>query len=252
MTETQAIDKVLNIALEEVGYRETGENVQKYGKEMHQIQPSNMDYPAAWCDAFVDWCFYKAFGKDLAKKILCGDFDDYTIVSAQLYKNAGRWTQTPKRGHQIFFQNSSGICHTGLVYDVSATMVYTIEGNTSDAVLKRSYDRTAWQIAGYGMPKYELAASTASTGRVGSCTVTLGTFLQGAKDPEINTIQMLLNGKGYKGKDGKKLTVNGVLDENTQYAITTLQKKAGMKDINFGSVAGATWKILLNGYIISS
>ena len=265
MTETQAIQAVIDLALAEVGYHEKASasgldsktanagsgNYTKYGREMHSIQPSNMDYPAAWCDAFVDWLFYRCFGRDLAKKMLCGDFDDYTVISAQLYKNAGRWVSVPKKGYQIFFQNGGGICHTGIVYKVSGGTVYTIEGNSSDQVAKRSYDMGNSRIAGYGMPKYALAAGLPDMpvptvqSRVGTCTVVLGEFIGGCVDPEIKTIQVLLNHKGFKGKDGKKLTVDGELGTNTMYAIEAMQKKAGMKDINFGTVSRKTWLLLL-------
>lgn len=92
-----------------------------------------MDYPAAWCDAFVDWCFYKAYGVANAKALIGGQFNDYTVASANLYKKKGAWHTTPKVGDQVFFKNSSRICHTGLVWKVTDTTVYTIEGNTSSA-----------------------------------------------------------------------------------------------------------------------
>lgn len=176
MTEEQAIQKVLSIAEAEVGYQEKRSpsqlndktanagsgNYTKYNDEMHKIQPSNMDFGAAWCDCFVDWCFYKAFGKELAKKVLCGNFDDYTPNSANLYKKAGRWSNTPKRGYQIFFRNSERICHTGLVYKATKAKVYTIEGNSSNAVRKKSYDIADSSIAGYGMPLYSVVVKEES------------------------------------------------------------------------------------------
>lgn len=172
VTTAKCIDYVINLASNEVGYKEKASpkklyekeanagsnNYTKYNYELHQLQPSNMDYPAAWCDAFVDWLFYKAFGPDLARKILCGDFDDYTVISANYYKKAGRWTNNPARGHQIFFRNNSGICHTGIVYKVENGYVYTIEGNKSNMVKTCIYIQNDASIAGYGMPKYELAA----------------------------------------------------------------------------------------------
>ena len=251
MTETQAIQAVIDLALSQVGYHETGVNINKYGEEMHRVQPYNMDRAAPWCDAFVDWLFYHIFGADLARKMLCGDFDDYTVTSAQLYKNAGRWVTVPKKGYQIFFRNADGICHTGIVYKVTAGMVHTVEGNSSDQVAKRMYDMGDSKIAGYGMPKYSLAAKVPDMpvptvqSRVGTCTVVLGEFIGGCSDPEIKTIQTLLNWRGYKGKDGKKLTVDGELGPNTMYAIETMQKKAGMKNINFGTVSRRTWLLLL-------
>lgn len=175
-----AIEKLLAIASNEVGYLEKkngnslndktanagSANYTKYGYEMHKLYPATMDYPAAWCDCFVDWCFVQAFGKDIAMKML-HKFDDYTVNSAGYYKNNKEWYKTPKVGDQIFFiNNKGGICHTGLVYAVDKTYVYTIEGNTSSAsgvvanggcVAKKSYKLSYNRIAGYGRPNYGLA-----------------------------------------------------------------------------------------------
>lgn len=83
------------------------------------------------------------------------------------------------------------------------------------------------------------------SGIVGECMVTLPLLVHGAICPEVRTIQICLNGKGYRGKDGKALTVDGELGENTAYAITAMQKKAGMTGINFGTVAKRTWELIL-------
>ena len=139
-------------------------NYTKYGYEMHQIYPATMDYPASWCDAFCDWVFQKSCGVSTARKMIGGQFDDYTPNSANLYKKAGAWYAVPKRGDQIFFQNSSRICHTGIVTDVKNSTVYTIEGNTSGGssvvangggVFRKSYPLTYTRIAGYGRPAYQ-------------------------------------------------------------------------------------------------
>jgi cell wall-associated NlpC family hydrolase len=80
---------------------------------------------------------------------------------------------------------------------------------------------------------------------VGECSVAMPLLLQGAVCNEVKVIQAMLNAKGYRGKNGKALTLDGELGENTSYAVTQLQKKAGMKNINFGSVAKATWLLIL-------
>ncbi len=183
------VDKVLAVAKAELGYLEKkngnnlydktanagSNNYTKYGYEMHQIYPSVMDYPAAWCDAFVDWCFYKAYGVSNAKALLGGNFDDYTVNSAQLYKNKGAYFKSnPKVGDQIFFRNSSRICHTGLVYKVDANYVYTYEGNTSNAsgviangggVAAKKYTLGYSGIDGYGRPKYDTAETSTGTNK---------------------------------------------------------------------------------------
>lgn len=177
-----AIEKLLAVAEAEVGYLEKASgqmlyektanagsaNYTKYGYEMHKLYPTTMDYPAAWCDAFVDWCFVQAFGAEAAQKML-HRFDDYTVNSAGYYKNNKEWYSSPKVGDQIFFTDSrGGICHTGLVYKVESNRVYTVEGNTSGAsgviangggVCKKSYATNYSRIAGYGRPKYSLVES---------------------------------------------------------------------------------------------
>ena len=81
---------------------------------------------------------------------------------------------------------------------------------------------------------------------VGSGTVEVKHFLVGARDPQVKQIQRILNALGYKGQDGKSLTVDGDLGTNTAYAITAFQKAKGLKDISYGTVASTTWKLLLN------
>ncbi len=184
---------VINIALAEVGYLEKksnknldsktanagSANYTKYGRDMHKLYPSVMDFPAAWCDCFVDWCFQKAYGVSNAKGLLGGNFNDYTPNSAQLYKNKKAWGTTPKIGAQIFFKNSTRICHTGLVYDFDNRYVYTVEGNTSGAsgviangggVCKKKYARTNSRIAGYGYPKYDAEPINGATSTTPSKT----------------------------------------------------------------------------------
>lgn len=178
--------KVIDIALGEVGYLEKksnsnldsktanagSANYTKYGRDMHKLYPSVMDFPAAWCDAFVDWCFQKAYGVSNAKGLLGGNFNDYTPSSAQLYKNKGAWGTKPRKGAQIFFKNSTRICHTGLVYGFDSKYVYTVEGNTSGAsgviangggVCKKKYALTNSKIAGYGYPNYDAEPVKTST-----------------------------------------------------------------------------------------
>jgi len=179
-------DKVLAIASAEVGYLEKSkaayqanpdilydktagagsDNYTKYGKEMHDVYPATMDFPAAWCDCFVDWCFYTAYGVTTAQSMIGGNFDDYTVNSSNMYKNKGAWYSSPEVGDQIFFTNGTRICHTGLVEKVADGRVYTIEGNTSDkdilvtnggCVARKSYPLDYAKIAGYGRPCYDNA-----------------------------------------------------------------------------------------------
>ena len=181
----EAINKVLSIANTEVGYLEKksnaylddktknagSNNYTKYARDLVKWIGSPYAQGSAWCDIFVDWCVVTAFGVDKAKQML-GGWSAYTPTSAQYYKNMGRWFTKPQIGDQIFFKNSSRICHTGLVYKVDTTYVYTIEGNTSGAsgviangggVCKKKYTLNYTKIAGYGRPKYELIPDSQPT-----------------------------------------------------------------------------------------
>ena len=116
--------------------------------------------------AWVDWCFYKAYGIATAKSLIGGNFDDYTVESANMYKKHGAYYKSnPKIGDQIFFNNGKRICHTGIVLRVDSKRVYTSEGNTSSEsgvvsnggrVAEKSYPLNYKYIDGYGRPKYDI------------------------------------------------------------------------------------------------
>lgn len=171
----KSIDKLLNVAKNEIGYLEKRSNSQlesktanagssNYTKYARDLYPSLQGQP--WCDMFVDWCFVQAFGRVAAQQLLGGGFSAYTPTSAQYYKTKGQYHKdSPQPGDQIFFKNSQRICHTGIVYEVTMTKVRTIEGNTSDgsevvanggAVCCKEYSLDNSRIDGYGRPDWSL------------------------------------------------------------------------------------------------
>ena len=184
-------DKLIEIALNEVGYVEkksnsnldskTGNagknNWTKYARDLNKAGYYNGNKNGyAWCDVFVDWCFYQLCGKDAkkAEAMICqtGDYGAGCVYSSRYYRNAGRFYSSPKVGDQIFFGSKGKENHTGIVYKVDASKVYTIEGNTSgDAgvvangggVFKKSYSLKYYKIVGYGRPKYDVVEQPAST-----------------------------------------------------------------------------------------
>lgn len=175
------LQKVIDIALAEVGYLEKQSNSMlddktanagkanytKYAKELYEAGYYNGNKNGyAWCDVFVDWCFYKAFGKELGQELQCqtGPYGAGCAASAQYYKDKGRFfPDNPQIGDQIFLGSKAKPTHTGLVYDVRGGRVYTVEGNTSGAsgvvangggVCKKSYPLNYNGIYGYGRPAY--------------------------------------------------------------------------------------------------
>jgi len=181
-----AVDKLLSIASAEEGYLEKASNSNldsktanagnanytKYARDLDSLGVYNGKKNGyAWCDIFVDWCFIKAFGLEVAMKMTgqpMGGLGAGCTFSARYYKNMGRFiTSNPKSGDQIFFTEDVGstFYHTGIVEKVSGGKVYTIEGNTSSAqgvvanggcVRKKSYSLTYSKIGGYGRPDYSI------------------------------------------------------------------------------------------------
>lgn len=268
------VDKVIKIAEAEVGYLEKKtnkdlnsktanagyNNYTKYGKEMHDIYPAIMDFPAPWCDAFVDWCFMKAYGIATAKSLLDGNFDDYTVASAQMFKNKKAWyTSNPKVGDQIFFKDSNGgICHTGLVYKVDNFYVYTIEGNTSGnsgvianggGVFKKAYQLNYSRIAGYGRPKYDVETKANASTKKKAYTGTLPTlkkgqyFKKGDKGADVLKIQKFL--LWYDKNCLPKYGADSDYGDETTKAVKAFQKANGLLvDGEFGEKSLAKAKEL--------
>lgn len=178
------INKLIEVAKAEVGYLEKKSNKDldsktanvgknnytKYARDLDKIVDfyNGKKNGYAWCDVFVDWCFVKAFGEKRAKELLLQPNKSLGAgckYSMGYYEKAKQLYDTPKVGDQIFFKNSKGgIIHTGIVYKVDKTYVYTYEGNTSGAasvvsdggsVNAKKYKLSNSSIAGYGRPKYK-------------------------------------------------------------------------------------------------
>lgn len=177
------VSKLIAIAETEVGYLEkksntnldskTGnagnKNYTKYARDLHKAGYYNGNKNGySWCEVFVDWCHWIASGKDakLAQEVIfqTGLYGAGCAWSASCYRNAGRFFTSPQVGDQIYFGTKGNESHTGIVYKVDGSKVYTIEGNTSGAsgviangggVCKKSYSLSYDKIVGYGRPNYE-------------------------------------------------------------------------------------------------
>ena len=92
-----------------------------------------------WCAAFVSWLYGK--GQDGTASPL--NFDASVSGLRAQAKEAGYYsevgTYTPVPG-DIMIQKSNGASHTGIVVGVDDKYIYTIEGNSGDAVRERKYE----------------------------------------------------------------------------------------------------------------
>lgn len=288
--------KIIALAEAQVGYLEkrtnaylddktanTGSNnYTKYARDLDAISGfyngKKQGFP--WCDVFVDWTFVQCFGVEAALKLLCANMGSAgagCTYSLNYYLAKGQFIRRkegkPQVGDQIFFGYVGNSNHTGIVYKVDDSKVYTIEGNTSGAsgvvangggVCKKSYALNYSQIAGYGRPTYndgfegnsvtdvdkptETPAETAkpekteSAGDDTMCTVKLPIIRQGAKSGYVVAAQSLLVKRGFSvGLAG----CDGDFGSATLKAVKNFQTK---KKLEVDGIVGAnTWAALLAG-----
>ena len=264
---TVSAEAVLKIASAEIGYKEKSYNSNldnftanagsgnwtKYARDLALAGYYNGNKNGyAWCDVFVDWCFYQACGKNasIAQSIQCqtGDLGAACQFSAQYYKSAGRWTTTPTVGAQIFFYSGGGINHTGIVEKFDGTYVTTIEGNTSDMVARRTYGRYDGSIAGYGLPKYgtsiqtDASQSAVEKPQLKMIQVALPELSKGCTGQAVKSAQVLLKQRGY---DIGSYGADGDFGTQTENAVKLFQ--SSNKLTSDGEIGKDTWTKLING-----
>lgn len=165
--------KLLEIARAELGYKEKETNSQldnptanagdgnwtKYARDLHSAgyyQAAKNGY--AWCDMFVDWCFWKLAGsKEKGEWLECqtGVYGAGCEWSSDCYRRAGRFDKNPRPGDQIFFGKTDSEEHTGIVEKIEDGKVHTIEGNASNMCKRCTYSLTSSEIVGYGHPRFD-------------------------------------------------------------------------------------------------
>lgn len=265
MTETEAKRRVISIASAEVGYHEQGDNWTKYAADLDPLGITWGDKQnLAWCGEFVLWVFVIAFGVDKALAMLCsGNPTGIPLCSmgADYFKNAGRWYRSPEEADVVFFYNGGGINHTGIVERVSGGKVYTIEGNSSDQVARRSYALGDGKIAGYGRPRWDVVKDEPDEPvedepivipdpepdpTIGFCIVNPPILSIGDENGYVKAAQTLLIARGYDC--GNKPIVgtekaDGEFGRTTERSVGFFQSKHGL-EVD-GIIGGATWAALL-------
>lgn len=166
MTKQEAINKIISLAEEQVGYEATPVKRNKYAEELDSVGYFNGKKNGFdWCCCFVAWLFEHTWGKATSQKMLylpeksLGAACPYV---ANYYINNKAWYKTPEVGDQILFGTRGDEDHTGIVWKVTNNYVYTIEGNAGGGngkVMKRQYAQTNGWISGYGRPNWSVVAS---------------------------------------------------------------------------------------------
>lgn len=170
MTIEQAKYKLLSYAMDQLGYRESGDNWNKYAAMPEMTELLGWDAQnQPWCNIFVNACFISCFGLEIGAAMLyqpIGSGSALCRASADFFKTAGAWIERgrmPDPGDVIFFYRSGEINHMGIVSRVAGGSIVTVEGNSGDSVAERCYSVGDGGIAGYGRPRWELAADGEDT-----------------------------------------------------------------------------------------
>lgn len=128
-----------------------------------------------WCAAFVSAVGMYAVER---YKLACKPYELIPASAAcdpmiEAYQRLGRWVENdaylPSPGDIVFYDwqdsgsgdNQGSSDHVGIVAEVSGDAIVVIEGNYSDQVKRRTIQRNARYIRGYGLPDYERWAATA-------------------------------------------------------------------------------------------
>lgn len=153
------VERIVSVAKSQIGTCEP-DGDDKYIKVYNEATGAKFGMNVAWCAIFVTWVMIIC---NVAKEVVLR-FASCTAGMKWFIKQ-GRWknakayggTYTPVPGILIFFSKGHKLTdpsHVGIVTKVTSTYVYTVEGNTSDAVHERKYLLNDPYIIGYGVPSY--------------------------------------------------------------------------------------------------
>ena len=260
----KAIQKLINIATNEIGYLEKKSNSNldsktanagsaNYTKYWRDAAPNYQG--SFWCAIFVDWCFRQAFGVDNAKKLLKhSPFINCGTISNLFTRHAN-----PQVGDiVVFYKSGKGFYHTGIVVEVNGDQFKTIEGNTSGAsgvidngggVCKKTHYNSNLPGTKFLRPDYSIVSDTESNTEntkveteENTVNIEIPVVKKGSKGKEIKTLQRLLISLGYScGTSG----VDGDFGSATDKAVKSYQS-AKKLDVD-GIVGKATWTSILKG-----
>lgn len=269
MTTEQAKARLLSWCMAQVGTAEGENNWNKYASmpELTQLYGGSMQNQP-WCDVFTDAAFVACFGLQIGAAMTyqpIGGGSALCRTSALFFKDGGAWIargQTPEPGDVIFFYRGGEINHQGIVGHTDGGSIYTIEGNSGDKVAERCYSVSDGSIAGYGRPRWELAAEIGETGgettapenehfaddgkmvvaQANTYVLKLPVLRKGNSGAGVIAVQFQLLGQGYNiGPDG----ADGELGGNTAEAIKEYQLNVGLSAD--GVVGPQTGAILFGG-----
>lgn len=209
-----------------------------------------------WCQYFVDAVAVEVTGSIAkAKEFLCQTNDGnymtgYTPTGASYFKQAKRWFTTPQVGDVVYFYSSSmgRICHVGYVEKVNTAnkTIGTIEGNTNSdgfttnggCVARHEYSYASVggsnRVNGFGRPLYGEIAEDEKPVVIKFAFGEVRYNKKGEFKSDDYVLQTILRGRGFNGKDGKELKLDGLAQDNTIYAANAYMDARAKAGVDLG------------------
>lgn len=153
------VDKIISTAKSQIGTCEP-DGDDKYIKIYNEATGSTFGMDVAWCAIFVTWVMIVCgIAKDVVSRFASCTAGMKWFIKQGKWKNAKAYggTYTPVPGIPVFFSKAHKLTdpsHVGIVTKVCPPYIYTVEGNTSDAVHERIYRIDDKYIIEYGVPSY--------------------------------------------------------------------------------------------------
>lgn len=151
------VDAHMAVVESQLGYKEPGSGVTKYGAWFADAVNSSTYRAGDWCAMFQLWCANESG--------LLAEFGGANKAWAYVpswwlhFKALGVTGKTPRKGALIFydFNRTGDPEHVGICRGTSGTAVLATEGNTGNAVLHRT--RSKADILGFAYPDYPAAVA---------------------------------------------------------------------------------------------
>ena len=156
------LQKILELLISQIGYKESGTNITKYAKYFDTPKSEGGAWQffntkkqgAEWCALLLIWTFCQILGTEKTREFLglpkpadncaagCKFFFQY--LEKKGYK-VGKSEGQP--GSIVFFNTKNAKCgHVGMIEKVDDNKYYTIEGNKSNSVKRCSYVKNSTTI----------------------------------------------------------------------------------------------------------
>jgi hypothetical protein len=140
--------EALKVACSQVGQKEVPVGSNKGPMVTKYLKSVGITSPAAWCMAFVYWCYLeaaRAAGLHCPVVRTAGVLDCWNKTASNLKLHKVEAMSRPElisAGDQIVFQHGNGTGHTGIVesFDRLTMTIHTIEGNTNGDGGREGYE----------------------------------------------------------------------------------------------------------------